>query len=237
MYDKWSLEVLYSDFQDERFQNDVNKLDTLIAEFHALTSEITTKNAKISTDIETTKNNLIQILQLTEQFTETSARLINYCALRQSANTSDTESVSYIGRLIQKTNEITKDSTLLNKYIANIEHLEAIIESDAFLTEYKDYLLRIKDADKYLLNEQVEDALSRMDLSGGQAWSDLQGFLTSSVKVDYNGEETTLSAIRNMAYSPDANIRKTAYEAELASYEKIKDAVAYSLNSIKMQAI
>ena len=40
-----------------------------------------------------------------------------------------------------------------------------------------------------------------------------------------------------MAYAPDPAVRKSAYEAELACYDRIKDSVAYSLNSIKMQVI
>ena len=75
------------------------------------------------------------------------------------------------------------------------------------------------------------------NISGGQAWSDLQGFLTSSVAVDYRGERIGLSSVRNLAYDPDPSVRKDAYEAELACYEKIKDSVAYSLNSIKLQVI
>jgi pepF/M3 family oligoendopeptidase len=74
-----------------------------------------------------------------------------------------------------------------------------------------------------------------MDMTGGSAWGSLQGYLTSTVKVDYDGKEVTLSEIRNLAYSPDPAVRKAAYEAELASYEKIQDAVAFALNNIKNQ--
>jgi oligoendopeptidase F len=93
----------------------------------------------------------------------------------------------------------------------------------------------IPSAPGLILSEDVETALAAMDMSGGSAWSDLQSYLTSSVKVDYNGETTTLSSIRNMAYDADPEVRKSAYEAEIAAYDKIKDAIAFSLNSIKMQ--
>lgn len=55
--------------------------------------------------------------------------------------------------------------------------------------------------------------------------------------MEYNGGVTNLSAIRNLAYDPDPAVRKSAYEAELACYDKIKDSVAFALNSIKMQVI
>lgn len=53
----------------------------------------------------------------------------------------------------------------------------------------------------------------------------------------YNGGATNLSAIRNLAYDPDPAVRKAAYEAELACYDKIKDPVAFALNSIKLETI
>ena len=76
-----------------------------------------------------------------------------------------------------------------------------------------------------------------MDISGASAWSQQQGHLTSSVTVDFRGQTTNLSAIRNMAYDADPAVRREAYEAELACYPKISDAVAFSLNSIKLQVI
>ena len=79
--------------------------------------------------------------------------------------------------------------------------------------------------------------MARMQLSGGSAWSDLQGYLTSTVPVSYNGTTTNLSAIRNLAYDPDPAVRKAAYEAEIACYDRIKDPVAFALNSIKLETI
>ena len=228
MYDKWSLDVLYSDFTDERFTNDLNKMDALIATMHEATKTLGTKDVK---------ETLSEGLKLSETYAYVSSRLINYCSLRQSTNTSDADTAAYMGQLLQKNNETIADTTLFEKYVASVENLEEVIKSDEFLSEYKDRLLHIKDSARYMLNEDVESALSRMDLSGGTAWSDLQSYLTSSLKVDYNGEETTLSAIRNMAYSSDSEVRKKAYEAELRAYEQIKDSIAFSLNSIKMQAI
>ena len=77
--------------------------------------------------------------------------------------------------------------------------------------------------------------VSSMNLTGGLAWAKLFDYLTSTVKVDYDGKEVTLPEIRNMAYSPDQAVRKAAYEAEIESYGKIQDSLAFSLNNIKKQ--
>ena len=125
----------------------------------------------------------------------------------------------------------------LNRYVAEIEDLDACIEQDALLKEYSYLLHTIKEDSKYLLSDDVEEVLSKMNISGGEAWANLQEYLTSIVEVDYKKEATTLSQIRNMAYDSDPQVRKSAYEAELKAYDKIRDAVAFSLNSIKAQVL
>ena len=228
MYDKWSLDVLYSGFEDPNFQSDVAKTDEFIAEYNELAASLGSKDEKTT---------VTEILRLHERYNTHIQKLFNYCMLLQSTETTNPNCASYIGQLMQKNNATTKASTIMEKYMANIADLDAVIGEDAFLQEYSYYLHEIQKSSKYLLGEDVEEALSRMDISGGAAWSDLQSNLTSTLKVDYNGGTTTLSSIRNMAYDADAAVRKSAYEAEIASYDKVKDAVAFSLNSIKMQDI
>jgi len=228
MYDRWSLDVLYSGFEDEKFKKDLEHFEEML-----LTYQQTAEGLKEG-DV---RENVKKILLVEEEFTAVVNRLFSFCSLRQSVNTSDTDSVSYMGRLMQKMGDATKAGTITEKYIAGIENLEEVIGEDELLRAYADRLHQIKKGAKYTLSEDVEEALARMDVSGGSAWSDLQGFLTSSVEVDYKGEKVTLSAIRNMAYDADPVVRKEAYEAELAAYEKIKDSIAYALNSIKLQDI
>ena len=111
MYDKWSLDVLYSDFTDERFTNDLKEMDALIAKMHEATKTLGTKDVK---------ETLIEGLKLSEAYAYISSRLINYCSLRQSTNTSDADTAAYMGQLLQKNNETIADTTLFEKYVAKI---------------------------------------------------------------------------------------------------------------------
>ena len=71
-----------------------------------------------------------------------------------------------------------------------------------------------------MLSDDMEDLIAHMDITGGSAWGKLFDYLTSTLKVDYEGEVITLPAVRNLATSEDKEVRKKAYEAELASYDK-----------------
>lgn len=226
MYDRWSLDVLYSGFDDPKFQSEFQQLDEFVEKFKNTAESLGSKDERTTTK---------EALSLLEEYQRCLHRLANYCSLRQNADTNDGESVSNLGRLIQKNNDITPFATAIDKYLSTLSDLDTIIGDDEMLQDYSFYLHEMQKSAKYLLSEEVETALGAMDISGGNAWSDLQSYLTSSVKVDYKGETTTLSGIRNMAYDPDPEVRKSAYEAELAAYDKIKDAICFSLNSIKMQ--
>lgn len=228
MNGKWSLKDLYSGYEDPQYEKDNEKLDEVIARINELPNQLEKHDAK---------ENILEILSCLEEENELVSKLGSFCMLQQSVEAMDMKHTSIMGRLYQKLNKTAKSETILNKYIAQTENLDEIIESDEKLKSYRYRLNCIRKDEQYQLSESVEEALAKMDISGGNAWSDLQSYLTSTVKVDYNGSTVTLSEIRNLAYDPDPKVRKSAYEAELACYEKIKDAVAYSLNSIKMQAI
>lgn len=226
MYDRWSLDVLYTGLNDPKFLDEFNQIDEYVQKFKEIAASLGSKDERTTAK---------ECLSLIEDYNHILSRLASYCSLRQNADTNDGESVSYLGRIIQKHNNTTPYATAIEKYLSNITDLDAVIGDDEMLNDYSYYLHELQKSAKYLLSEEVETALGAMDMSGGNAWSDLQSYLTSSVKVDYKGETTTLSAIRNMAYDADPNVRKSAYEAEIAAYDKIKDAIAFSLNSIKMQ--
>ena len=224
---EWSLDVLYKGYDDPKFDADQKELDELLKEF-------TKQMEDLHRD---PKEFLKESLLLQQQITAKAHDLFSFAQLQQSVNTSDSVSTAVIGILANKLSLMAVPSTALTQYIAGLEDLDALIESDPLLKEHEFYLKQIRENAKYTLSPEVERVISLYEMSGSSAWGDLQGFLTSTVPVAYNGSVTTLSDIRNLAYDPDPSVRKTAYEAELKSYERIKDGIAFSLNSIKQEVI
>lgn len=228
MRDTWSLDVLYTGFDDKRWSEDLKKLDDCVEKFQAFAAKLSDENEK-----ETIKEGL----KLLEELEGLFAQMMIFCELRGAADTRDKDSMSYEGVLSQRRNRTRAAETKFAEYVATRKNLEQDIKEDAFLTSYAYLLRNMAEDNRHLLSGDVEEALAKMDISGSAAWSSLQGYLTSSVEADLDGKKMTLSEVRNLAYSPSKEERKAAYEAELACYDKIKDSVAYALNSIKMQDI
>ena len=227
MNKEWSLDVLYKGYDDPRFQEDEKQLDELIKEFVAFAEDLNGDP----------KDVLVRSLYLVEKLNGKASDLFSFASLSQATNTSDTKAAAILGRLSSKMSALAVPNTALTKYVAGLEDLDAVIASDPLLKEHEFYLKNIKESAGYTLSPEVEKVISLYEISGSSAWSDLQSFLTSTVPVEYKGKTTSLSDIRNMAYDPDPEVRKSAYEAELKSYDRIKDAIAFSLNSIKAEVI
>ena len=225
---KWNLDILYTGFDTEEYANDYKRLETLVPELTALADKCKDMPAA---------EFLTEYIKLNEQISDLVTKLVIYANLRYSANTRDTEAASWVGRIMQMLSATAAPGALLEKAISEIEDLEGVIDATPYLHEFRYRLTNVKRDSKYLLSDKEETILAKMDLSGASAWSDLQSSLTSGVKVKYDGEDITLSAVRNLAYSPDAKVRQKAFEAEIAAYDSIKDAVAFALNSIKLQVL
>jgi pepF/M3 family oligoendopeptidase len=224
----WSLDKLYKGYDDPKFIEDYNKVDVSINELNNFVNNLENNEAS---------SNLLKAIEVLEEQETLFTKLFAFASLKQSTNTKDVDSASYLGRLSDKASGTTKALTILKKYIGNIKNLDEIISANPSLKEYEYFLSLIVEDNKYVLNDQVEEVISKFNISGGSAWSKLQSYLTSSVQVDYKGKKVNLSTIRNLAYEADPTVRKEAYDAELACYEKIKDPLAFSLNNIKLQVI
>ncbi len=228
MNKEWSLEILYKGYDSPEFRADMKAAEAAVEEFNETAKHLNEKPAKEA---------LLGMIGVMERSGELFSKLFSFCSLSQSVNTSDEKASAFMGKLMDRYSAMTKARTVFEKYVSAIENLDEIIASDEKLTDYGFMLRNIKADSRYLLSEDVEEAMSLYDISGGSAWSDLQSYLTSTVTADFRGEKLNLSAIRNKAYDPDPAVRREAYEAELACYDKIKDSVAFSLNSIKLQVM
>ena len=228
MNEVWNLDVIYKGFDDPAFSGDLEALREKVAQFTALAGQLTSMEPV---------QGLKEGIRLQEQLTQLGMKLGEYAMLRQSANATDPEAGSNFGRVMAVVSGMAAPQAAFKDWAAKLPDLMEIVENDSDLAVYSFLFSHMERDSRYLLGSKAEEVAAKLQLSGGNAWSDLQSYLTSTVKVQYRGETTNLSAIRNLAYDPDPQVRKDAYEAELACYEGIKDAVAFALNSIKLETL
>ena len=228
MKDVWNLDRIYRGFDDPAFTADMDTLRALVKQYNAFAEGLESMEALAG---------LRQGIELEEKLMQLFMKLISYAQLRQSVSTRDSECGSRLGQVMQLLSAIAGAEATWKAWVAKQEGLMDIVAGDELLKEYTFRFENLRKESVHLLGSLGEEIAARLELSGGSAWSEMQGYLTSTVPVEYNGGITNLSAIRNLAYDPDPAVRKAAYEAEIACYDKIKAPVAYALNSIKLETI
>ncbi len=217
----WSLDALFKSTQDQAYTETFTRLEALVEDAlkwvknpPQVALDAVKKGVKISREFRT-------------HFLKVGA----FNNLTLATDTQNTDALKESQRAQMLAASMSPFSTAFENYVAQAD-LEALLK-DSELAPFAYYLSRLKDASTYLLSSAEEQLLAEMSSTAGSAWSRLQGVLTSTLMIDINGTQKPLSDVRNMAFSKDKDLRKTAYEAELAAYEKIDEAVAASLNSIK----
>lgn len=227
MNECWNLNPIYTGFDDPRFEEDLQALRRTVCDLEELTQHLTGDSAAL----------LKRGLTLQEQLQELAEKLLCYAELRQAACTTDAEAGSKIGKIMGVYSDSAAPVAAFEGWLAAIPDLDSLIASDPLFEEYRFILERKKLGSLHLLPGIGEKVMAKLKISGSNAWAELQQYLTSTVKVTYRGEEINLSAVRNLAYSAEAEVRKDAYEAELACYRSIEDSVAYALNSLKLETL
>jgi len=226
MYNEWSLNALYQGLDDPALAADMTALEAVTEEYKELIASLPALE---------TADALHRVMETKERLTLLVRRLGSFFSLRRSANSADVAGAAYQTKISSLMASIAREHVVFEKYVAAIDDLEPYFAADPMLAEYRFCFAEMCYSVRHSMSDAAEEVFAQMNLSGGKAWGDQMSYMTANVEVDYNGEKTTLSAIRGLAESEDAAVRKSAYEAELACYAKIKDAIAFSLNGIKAQ--
>ena len=228
MNEVWNLDPIYNGFDDAAFAADMESLKEKLGEINAFAEKLPNMAAV---------DGLREGIALQEAFFTLVSKLAGYASLRQAANTRDSEAGSRMGQVMALYSGVAAPFAAFKDWASKLPDLMELVKADEDLKDYTFMFENMADSARYLLPGVGEAVMAKMSLSGGDAWSEMQQYLTSTVPVSYRGTTTNLSSIRNLAYDPDPQVRKDAYEAELACYERIKDPVAYALNSIKLETI
>ena len=228
MNEVWNLDRMYTGFDDPKYLADFDSFQKKVAEFISFTQQLEGMDPL---------EGLRKGIRLQEELDLVSDTLGAYPRLRAATDAKDVEAISQSGRIMSIYSNMAGASTVFRKWATGLENLMELVRQDDFLADYAVLFARMVDMQQYALSAEASQVSAKLRMSGGSAWSKLQGELTSTVPVHYRGTVTNLSSIRNLAYDADPQVRKDAYDAEISCYEAIKEPVAHALNAIKLETI
>ena len=226
----WDLSKLYPSFDSPEFKGDMEKIKALADEAVRQAREMDLTVASLETAV-----------QSAEALMTLAMKLMPYAQLSLSADANCEPAMAAYTRLMPVMNRIEEANSALSAKLGEADDLEALIARSELLGAHAYLLRRLRRNAAHVIDPALEPTVLKLQMTGGSAWEQLRDQLDANhmVEITLDGETRSLplSAVRGMANSPEAAVRKAAYEAELAAYPKMEIPMAACLNGIKGEAI
>lgn len=226
----WDLSVLYRDFDDPKIEEDFSALKEKCAALQALCQQAAQQEADPLATLETLCDGMEEIDALIDP-------LGSFASLTLATEATNEPAQQLMDRIEAFSVDLSLLSSEITRYIGSLKDTEAWIQRSEKLRRVDFFLRRSREEAAHLMDPAIEKWMLRMSLTGGSAFSNLRDKLDATLMVDYQGKQLPLSAVRALAYDPDPQVRKDAYEAEIAAYAKIEIPMAVCLNGIKGEAL
>jgi oligoendopeptidase F len=235
---RWDMSVVFPSLESPEFasafQDAVRSIDGLATLFDALHIE---QHPPAPLDDATVRAFDTAIQRYNEVLSELHT-LGAYISAFVSTNTRDTVAQARMSELQQHQVKLSQLDTRFTAWIGSLD-VEALIERSELAREHAFALRKAKVEATHLMSPPEESLAAELNVSGGSAWGKLHMNVSSQVVVpiEIEGErrELPMSVVRNLAYDADRDLRRRAYEAELAAWERVAVPLAAALNSIKGQ--
>ncbi len=236
----WDLTTLYSGLEAEDFQADFAAWSSAVTELTAFFDghQIGAPDAPLTTDADVVKS-LDEAIKALNDVEARAHKLYAYLSGRVATNSRDTEAQAWLSRLQIRLADLEKLDPRFVAWIGALD-LDVAARESSRVAAHAYALHRAQTEAQHLMSPAEEDLAADLNMTGGRAWSRFYSNYSSQItaEVTLDGESDTLpiTAIRNLAYSPERDVRRRAYETELAAWERHAMPIATALNSIKGQA-
>jgi pepF/M3 family oligoendopeptidase len=236
----WDLTNVYPSLTSVEFQNDIQTLLQQLDEFDSFLSDhgIGKEAKQESADIEQLAETIGDLLARYNQILSLAETLWSYVYSFTTTDSYDAEAKKAIAKIEKIYVQVEKQEVLIRGWLGLLQDLlPEIITKNETAKSHAFYLQEAVQQSRYLMSEAEEVLASELALSGANAWSRLQGTVSSQIEVDFelDGElqKLPITAIINLHGHSDPDVRKRAYLKEMHVWESVKEPFAAALNGVK----
>ncbi len=238
----WDMTVVYSSLDSPEFKRD---FDALLASFQALEQILDDHGVERRDDIPVTDALVASFEEVLNRYNTVLTDLETIQAyLYAFIETDSRDSVAQarLSELRQQMVTLEQLGTRFDAWVGGID-LDALAGKSELAREHAFPLQMTQIDAAHLMSPAEENLAAELYPVGAGAWAKLHGDLTSQIEVELHEQEgdtvqvLPMSAIRNLASDPDREVRRHAYEAELAAWEASALPLAAAINGVKGEVI
>lgn len=232
----WDMTVVYpslsSNAFEEGFRSTIRSLDELVALFDQSHIGQQEPSALDDATVQTFETITVRYNDVLEALMTLGAYINSFV----TTNSRDELAQARQSELRQHNVRLSMLATRYTAWIGSLDIEELIHRSD-YAHAHAYMLRKAKLQAEHLMSPAEESLAAELSVTGGSGWSKLYGTFTSQlmVRVELDGkpQELPMSAVRNLAYDPNREVRRHAYEAELEAWRAAAVPIAAALNNIK----
>ena len=235
---RWNLTNIYTDLSDPQLQTDLDNIKASIATLESyFTHELQTL-AESPLEPKAFADKLSNFVDQLNAILLKSGTIGSYLYGLVTTNSFDKAAEQLMSRV--QIDQLPLDNLLvrMRKWFGSVRgQLASALEFDGSAKGHRFYILEEADRSRYMMSEPEEILANELTLSGGDAWGNLQGTLTSQKTVEFelDGKLQVLPmpALINLRSHPNPEVRERAYKLEMATWEEMKEPLAACLNGVK----
>lgn len=233
----WRLDNIFTDIDAEDFQE---AAAAVVIDTEALArffdeQRIDDREATASDATETVAESLRRLEEIQVRFRDLTA----YLTARIDTDAFDDRAQAERSRLRPTGSRL---AVLIKRFVAWVGRLdlESVVDGSEAAAEHRYTLERFQFLAGRLMGTEAEELAAVLDNSGGASWAQLHSALIGrgTIEAALPGREPgeyNVAELKQLQYDEDREVRRAAYEKELALLERNEVAYAAAMNSIKGQ--
>ncbi|MFP4346102.1 MAG: M3 family oligoendopeptidase [Anaerolineales bacterium] len=236
----WDMTVPYPSLQSEAFKTAFDEaaadLKALEGRFDEAGIELHEESLPVAESVGPLEMALEGLNDLGRRLHTLYAYVVGYAATDSRNATAQ----AYLSRIHQQRVRYEQLQTRFAAWVGALD-VAGVVEASPLAAGHAFALHRAAVKARHLMSPEEEQLASDLSLTGSIAWHKLYTNFTSQilVELEVEGEQLRLpmTAVRNLAFEPEREVRRTAYEAELGAWEAHELPIAAALNSIKGETL
>lgn len=227
----WDVSNVYPDLEAQSYLEDIQRLDGML-------KEIEDAFPVAERDIPDLAEWIGKMIDRFNAALTLSATLGSYIRAFVTTDSYDALAKRRLSELEKMNAHLLDSRTRFQALLGrHSRELEEVIARNKTVAEHAFALREIAQQSRYLMSTAEESLAAELSLSGAQAWSKLQGTVTSQLSVDFEldgrVQRLPVTALINLRSHPDAKTRQRAYHAEIKAWESVQEPLAAAMNGVK----
>ena len=237
---RWDMNAIYPALDSEEFEGDFRFVIRSIHELSELFDRHSIDRQEPATLNEATVRVFETVLERYNAVSRQANTVRMYVWCLTVSDSQNQEAQTKWSEYLLLDSQLSQLTTRLTAWIGSID-IEALIERSRMARDHAFVLREAKERAAQLMSPAEEVLAAQLNATGSGAWTTLYFSLASQLRVplEVDGEvrELSMVAVRKLAYDADREVRRRAYEAELAAWQRAAIPFVSALNSLEGERI